>query len=252
MTDVRLTNEQWTKIREFLRQDPNAYVGNEAECRRFVESVKWMSRSGAQWRLLPTEYGNWNSVYKRFARWCENGVWERMLEHFASDPDMENGMIDSTIVRAHASAAGATKNGGQLEQALGRSRGGFSTKIHVTVDGLGYPLRLYLTAGQRHDIIKADDLITDLDFDFIIADRSYGSQDFVGNLIASGAQPVIPPKKNAKEPRQYDDWRYRERHLIECFIGKIKHFRRIFSRFDKLAKRYLGFVQFVSALIWLR
>lgn len=109
MTDVRLTDDQWTKIRDFLRQDPNAYVGNEAECRRFVEGVKWMGRSGAQWRLLPAEYGNCNSVYKRFARWCDNGVWERMLEYFADDPDMENGMVDSTVVRAHASAAGATK-----------------------------------------------------------------------------------------------------------------------------------------------
>lgn len=144
------------------------------------------------------------------------------------------------------------KNGGQAEQALGRSRGGFSTKIHVMVDGLGYPLRLYLTAGQRHDILKAYDLIADLDFDFVIADRSYAAQDFLTEIRASGAEPVIPPKKNAKEPREYDEWRYRERHLIECFIGKIKHFRRIFSRFDKLANRYLGFLQFVSALIWLR
>jgi transposase len=109
MTTVRLTDEQWEKVREFLRQDPNAYVGNEAECRRFVEAVMWLSRSGAQWRLLPAEYGNWNSVYKRFARWSDKGVWERMLAHFADDPDMENGMVDSTIVRAHASAAGATK-----------------------------------------------------------------------------------------------------------------------------------------------
>ena len=66
------------------------------------------------------------------------------------------------------------------------------------------------------------------------------------------AMPVIPPRRNAKEPLEYDEWPYRERHLIECFIGKIKHFRRVFSRFDKLAKRYLGFLQFVSALIWLR
>jgi transposase len=109
MTDVRLTEDQWTKIRDFLRQDPNAYVGDEGECRRFVEAVKWISRSGAQWRLLPAEFGNWNSVYKRFARWCDNGVWERMFEYFADDPDMENGMVDSTIVRAHACAAGATK-----------------------------------------------------------------------------------------------------------------------------------------------
>jgi len=144
------------------------------------------------------------------------------------------------------------KNGGQAEQALGRSRGGFSTKIHVTVDGLGYPLRLYLTAGQRQDIIKAHDLIVDLDFDFIIADRSYGAKDFLAAILVEGAEAVIPPKKNAQEPREYDQWRYRERHLIECFIGKIKHFRRVFSRFDKLARRYLGFLQFVSSLIWLR
>ena len=110
MSDVRLTDDQWTKIRDFLLQDPNAYVGNEANCRRFVEAVKWMSRSGSQWRLLPSEYGNWNSVFKRFRRWCENGVWQRMLIHFADDPDMENGMIDSTIIRAHPCAAGAEKN----------------------------------------------------------------------------------------------------------------------------------------------
>ena len=144
------------------------------------------------------------------------------------------------------------KNGRPAEQALGRSRGGFSTKIHVTVDGLGYPLRLHLTAGQRHDIIKAHDLTVDLDFDHLLADRSYGAQDFVDELLARGIEVVIPPNKNAKEPRAYDAWRYRERHLIECFIGKIKHFRRIFSRFDKLASRYLGFLQFVSSLIWLR
>jgi transposase len=109
MTTIRLTDEQWTTMRDFLQADPRAYVGNEAQCQQFVEAVIWIDRSGAQWRLLPAEYGNWNSVYKRCARWCDNGVWERMLEHFADDPDMENDMVDSTIVRAHACAAGATK-----------------------------------------------------------------------------------------------------------------------------------------------
>jgi transposase len=109
MTDIKLTDEQWMKIRDFLRGDRNAYVGDEANCRRFVEAVKWMSRSGSQWRLLPVEYGNWNSIYKRFKRWCQAGVWERMLGRFAEDADMENGMLDSTIVRAHPCAAGAQK-----------------------------------------------------------------------------------------------------------------------------------------------
>jgi len=110
MSTVRLEDTQWAKIRAFLKTEPNAYVGkNEVECRRFVEAALWMSRSGSQWRLLPDEYGKWNSVYKRFARGCNNGVWERMLVHFAEDPDMENGMIDSTVVRAHPCAAGAPK-----------------------------------------------------------------------------------------------------------------------------------------------
>ena len=110
MTDIKLSESEWAKILEFLRQDPSAYVGkDEGSCRKFVEAVKWMSRSGAQWRLLPSEYGNWNTLYKRFFRWCENGVWERMLAHFANNPDIENGMIDSTIVRAHPCAAGAKK-----------------------------------------------------------------------------------------------------------------------------------------------
>ena len=110
MSDVRLTDDECTKVRDFVKQDPNTYIGkDEQACRRFVEAVKWMSRSGAQWRLLPAEYGNWNSVDKRFVRWCKAGVWERMLAHFAADPDMENGMIDSTIVRAHPCAAGAQK-----------------------------------------------------------------------------------------------------------------------------------------------
>ena len=91
-----------------------------------------------------------------------------------------------------------------------------------------------------------------LEFDFVIADRSYGAPAFLDDILASGTEAVIPPKRTPIKPRAYDERCYREWHLIECFIGKIKHFRRVFSRFDKLAKRYLGFLHSVSALIWLR
>ena len=144
------------------------------------------------------------------------------------------------------------KSGGQAAQALGRSRGGFSTKVHVTVDGLGNPLRLRLTAGHQHDITQALALAEGLPFEHLIADRGYAAQEFVEWVIENGIQPVIPPHPRAKESRAYDRWLYRERHLVECFINKIKHFRRVFSRFDKLARSYLGFLHFVSSLIWLR
>jgi len=138
------------------------------------------------------------------------------------------------------------------EQALGRSRGGFSCKIHITVDGLGNPLRLYLTAGQRHDSTQAQALLAGFDFERLIADRGYAAADFIDYLLERDISAVIPPHQRAKVLREYDKWLYRERHLVECFINKIKHFRRIFSRFEKLDQTYLGFLHFVSALIWLR
>lgn len=141
------------------------------------------------------------------------------------------------------------KNG---EQALGRSRGGFSCKIHVTVDALGNPLRFILTAGQRHDITQAQALLDGFDFEQLIADRGYTAEDFIDYLLERGIKAVIPPHQRAKILREYDEWLYRERHLVECFMNKIKHFRRVFSRFDKLDSSFLGFLHYVAVLIWLR
>ena len=109
MSTVKLREDQWIRILEFLRSCPDLYVGQEDDCKRFVEAILWMARSGAAWRLLPDDYGQWNSVYKRFARWCDKGIWERMHQHFTDDPDMEHVIIDSTVVRAYPSAAGASK-----------------------------------------------------------------------------------------------------------------------------------------------
>ena len=139
---------------------------------------------------------------------------------------------------------GAPKNGGQACQALGRSRGGFSTKIHVSVDGLGNPLRFILTGGQRHDITQAEELIAGYAGEQVLADKGYDSQEFREHILALGMTPVIPPRSNRKEPAGYDRHLYRERHLVECFINKIKHYRRIFSRFEKLDTRYLGLSAF--------
>lgn len=135
---------------------------------------------------------------------------------------------------------------------MGRSRGGFSTKIHVSVDGLGNPLRFRLTAGQRHDITQAEALLPPTAFERLIADRSYDAADFLSLIVTRGAEAVIPPHPWRTDQRDYDRWLYRERHLVECFINKLKHFRHLFSRFDTLASRYLGFLNFVGALIWLR
>ncbi|MCI0488988.1 MAG: transposase [Blastocatellia bacterium] len=109
MQKVTLTDEQWRKILPFLRSCPNVYVGEEADCRKFLQAVLWRAQSGAQWRLLPASYGNWNSIYKRFARWCEQGVWQQLDQHCAADPDLERLIRDSAFTGAHPRSAGELK-----------------------------------------------------------------------------------------------------------------------------------------------
>ena len=150
---ITLPDDPWKKIYRFLLSCPNIYVGNEATTRRFVEAVLWVTRSGAQWRLLPDTYGKWNTRYKQFARWCDKDVLTQMHHHFASASRL------LLTVPSPVCGGRLKKNGGTENQALGRSQGGFSTKIHIAVDGLGNPLRIHLTPGQRHDIVEAEGLI---------------------------------------------------------------------------------------------
>jgi transposase len=98
---------QFERVYGLLRQERKIHTQERETIRRFLEAVFWIDRSGAQWRFLPTEYGEWNSVYKRFARWDDLGVWGRLFESVADDPDLQAVLIDATVVRAHACAAGA-------------------------------------------------------------------------------------------------------------------------------------------------
>lgn len=109
MSGTRFSDEEWGRIWGCLKDQPGIYVAQEAPTRAFVEAVLWMARAGAPWRLLPAELGLWNSVYKRFARWQEKGVWQMLMDRLAADGDLEWLMLDSTVVRAHSCAAGAKK-----------------------------------------------------------------------------------------------------------------------------------------------
>ena len=109
MATINLGNDQWQKIKFFLQTQEHLYIGKDEGCRKFLDALVWIARSGAQWRLLPLQYGDWNSVYKRFARWEKQGIFKAMIEFFSSDPDLKNLMLDSTITRAHPCAAGALK-----------------------------------------------------------------------------------------------------------------------------------------------
>lgn len=259
MLKYELKSKQWQQILGFLRSERRVYVGKEANCRRFIEAVIKILRTGMQWSELSSEWGNINSIYKRFQRWEKNGVWCRLFYFVRQTPDMEHIGIDSTIVRAHSDAAGKVetlKIDDEVvtinDQSLGRSRGGFSTKIHLSVDSLGNPLKIRLSGGQVADITKAPELLPGEPGSFILGDKGYDSQAFRQIITSNGCVAVIPCRSNRKEKIEIDRHIYKERHLVENCFNKLKRYRRISTRFEKLAVHYLAFLHLACTLIWLR
>ncbi len=160
--------------------------------------------------------------------------------------------MDGTVVRARPCAAGAPlPKCGQASQSPGRSGGGFSAKVHMTVDGLGNPLRSILIGGQEHEVTKAEGLIAGYAGEYVIASKGCDSQEFRQHIPERDISPAIPPRSNREKPQACDTHLYRERHPVECFINKIKHYRRICSRFEKLDIRCPGFLHFTHRCSYL-
>jgi transposase len=135
---------------------------------------------------------------------------------------------------------------------LGRSRGGFGTKIHAAVNGLGLPVRLTLTPGQAADVTQARGLIAGVPTEVVIGDKGYDSGEVVAAVEGQGAEAVIPSRKNAKRPRVIDQDRYKDRSLVERFWAKAKQYRRVATRFDKKAENFLAFVHVAAIMVLLR
>ncbi len=181
--------------------------------------------------------------------WSKKNIWGELLKFCSQDPDLEYVMIDATIVRAHACAAGY---GEQEVEGLGRSMGGFTSKIHTKVDALGNPLQFIITPGQTNDSTQAKGLLDGVYNSYVIADKAYGAVKIRAQIKKQSCTDVIPSKSNSLKPVDYDKHLYKERHAIECFFSKLKFFRRVFSRFDKSARNFKAFLSFVGTLIWLR
>ena len=251
MDKLYLSEPAFEKIFMYLSKKKGVYCKNRCKTRKFLEAVYHIMKTGGQWVELPKYYGGYKSVHRRFICWAKKNIWGQMLEHFAHDCDRESFMIDASVIRAHACAGGYQKNSGE-EQALGRSKGGFTTKIHALVDALGLPVKFILTPGQSSEVKQAPELIKGLTGSNILGDKGFDSDDLIRQIISQDCVPVIPPRCHRIIQREVDYCLYKERHLIECFFSKVKQFRRVFSRFDKMAKAYMGFLAFASAIIWLK
>jgi transposase len=175
-----LRDDQWERIAPLLPGKPGDVGVTARDNRLFVEAVLYRYRAGIPWRDLPERFGDFRVVHTRFSRWSKKGVWQKVFEVLSADTDNEYQMIDATIVRA-PSACGWCKRGG--DEAIGRSKGGPSTKIHATCDALGNPSGFYLTCGQAHDLQGADVLIAEMEAEALLADKAYDADERVRQVL---------------------------------------------------------------------
>ncbi|MGI2068437.1 IS5-like element ISSod6 family transposase [Shewanella sp. MF08487] len=248
MPRLMLTDERWEKLFHLMKSTGRVY--DKPEHRQTFEGILYRLRTGIPWRDLPKEFGHWSTVFRRFHLWSKKGVLAHLFKALANLADMEWVFIDGSIVRAHQHSAGAAT---LSNESIGKSRGGNSTKIHLAVDSGGLPIYFELSEGQKHDITHAPSLIEHLkQVDTVIADKGYDSDAFRELIATKGGKSVIPKRRYKNTPQEKVDWcLYRYRHLVENAFGRIKHYRAISTRYDKLARNYASMVSLAFMLMWL-
>jgi len=301
-----LTDDEWERLRPFLPVS-NGRCGRWRDHRQVIDGILHRVRTGEHWRDLPERYGPWKTVYERHRLWSADGTWENLLQQVQAEADAAGGIdwdisVDFTVVRAHQHAAGArtevppaTKGGragrttgrvgvakparppgggGGPGEGLGRSRGGFTTKIHLSADGRCRPLSLLITPGQRADCTQFQAVLTKIWVprqvgrprakpDSVAADKAYSNRLIRNYLRRRGVRHIIPEKSDSRaararkgsrggRPPGFDAQRYAKRNTIERAINKLKQHRAVATRYDKRGYVFLGTVTVAALRIWLR
>jgi transposase len=242
-----LNDERWSKLREIMLQHK---IYNKPNLRMIVEAMLYRMRVGCPWRDLPIEFGFWHSIYQQFNRWSSKNKLMSIFKDLVQEPDLEWEFIDGSIVKAHQHSSGAA---GEDNQAIGKSVAGNTTKIHMAVDAFGLPIEFELTDGEVHDAKAAPGLIAKLPkADYTIADKGYDSEEIRSQIRNKSSIPIIPRKQNSKTGNDDIDWcLYKYRHLVENVFARLKQFRAIATRYDKLKRNYASMLAMACSYIWL-
>ncbi|MFF7362694.1 IS5 family transposase [Streptomyces sp. NPDC008125] len=304
-----LTDAEWERLRPFLPVS-NRRCGRWRDHRQVIDGILYRVRTGVQWRDLPERFGPWKTVYERHRLWSADGTWERLLQQVQAAADAAgeidwNISVDSTIVRAHQHAAGARTDpppapvskgagrggtpgrdavaepgrppggGGAGGEGLGRSRGGFTSKLQLSADGRCRPLSLVVTPGQRADCTQFKPVLEKIRVprpglgrprkkpDSLAADRAYSNGLIREYLRRRGIRHTIPEKTDSQAARLrkgsrggrapgFDEGRYRMRNTVERSINRLNQFRAVATRYDKRGYVHLGTATAAALAIWLR
>ncbi|MGW0936046.1 IS5 family transposase [Streptomyces sp. NPDC002666] len=270
-----LSDVEWEFVRPLL---PASLRGRKRlDDRTVLNGIVWKFRTGVGWRDVPERYGPWATLHTRFRRWALDGTFDRMLRAAQAKADAAGGIdwlvsVDSTAVRAHQHAAGARKGG---SSALGRSRGGLTSKIHLACDALGRPLAFTVTGGNINDCTQFTAVMDAIRVprlgpgrprirpDHVLGDKGYSSKAIRVWLRQRGVGHTIPERADqirnrlrlecrGGRPPAFDKQLYKQRNVVERCFNRLKQWRGIATRYDKTAESYQAAVTLALLLMWAR
>lgn len=240
-----IPDEGWHRLAPVLHA---IGMRNIRQFRVRLEAVLHRLRTGCPWRDLPSELDAWSTNFNFFNRWSKRGAWKKLFEALRGEIDDEWNFIDSTHVKVHAHGHGA-RGRNKAEQAIGKSRGGWTSKLHARCDAHGNLIDFVLTTGNVHDCKAAPELLANCRAEAPVGDKGYDSQALRTLIRENGGVDHIPMRKESKDPNaHFDAYLYRLHQLVENFFCRLKVPRALATRYDKLARNFLSLAYVTVAM----